>query len=158
MLMGIEMIETNRLTLPKAELISPCGGPLVDLMEPAESADELKVYAGRLPSLILTERSVCDLELLACGAFSPLAGFTGRDDYRRVIEEMRLADGHLFPIPITLPIDAHAEVRLDSDVALRNNKNELLAVMTVTEIFPWNRDEEALGVYGSKDLRHPLVA
>lgn len=152
------MIEENLLTLESAELISPCGGPLVDLVEPAESADELKKHAGRLPSLVLTERSVCDLELLACGAFSPLGGFMGREDYRSVIGEMRLAGGHLFPIPITLPIEANADVRLDHDVALRNNKNELLAVMTVEEIFPWSRDEEAIEVYGAKDLRHPLVA
>ena len=152
------MIETNLLTLETADLISPCGGTLVDLMEPVESAGELKAHAGRLPSLVLTERSTCDLELLACGAFSPLDAFMGREDYRSVVGQMRLAGGHLFPVPITLPINANAEVRLDRDVALRNNKNELLAVMTVEEIFSWSREEEAIEVYGTKDLHHPLVS
>src|ERR1043166_6345760 len=152
------MLDNNVLTLETAELISPCGGRLLDLMEPAETAAELKERAGRLPSLVLTERSTCDLELLTCGAFSPLDGFMRREDYRSVIGQMRLAGGHLFPVPIPLPIDPRAEGRLDHDVALRNNKNELLAVMTVEEIFPSNRDEEAIQVYGTRDLRHPLVA
>jgi sulfate adenylyltransferase len=146
------------LSLEAAELISPCGGRLVDLTQLVESAAELKEYASRLPSIVLTERSVCDLELLASGAFSPLDGFMGRDDYQSVLAGMRLAGGHLFPVPLTLPVDVGAEVRLDRDVALRSSKNELLAVMTVEEIFSWSLEDEAREVYGTRDLRHPLVA
>jgi sulfate adenylyltransferase len=152
------MIEDKTLTLATADLISPCGGRLVDLSEPAESADELKDYASRLPSIVLTERSACDLELMSCGAFSPLKSFMGREDYRSVLGEMRLTNGHLFPLPITLPVDENADLQLDRDVALRSSKNELLAVMTVEEIFPWNREQEASEVYGTTDLRHPLVS
>ena len=152
------MITDKLLTLKMADLISPCGGRLVDLSEPLESADELKNYANRLPSIVLTERSACDLELLVCGAFSPLDRFMGHEDYRSVLARLRLADGHIFPVPITLPVDLGTDVHLDRDVALRSSKNELLAVMTVEEIFPWSREEEASDVYGTTDLRHPLVA
>ncbi len=141
-----------------SKLIPPYGGELIDLLAPPEALDELKAYANRLPSLQLPERAVCDLELLAVGAFSPLDRFMGREDHQRVLDEMRLADGHLFPLPVTLPVDADAEVRLDSEIALRDRKNEVLAIMTVEEIYEWNRDETASKVFGSLDLRHPLVA
>ena len=146
------------LTLEAVDLISPCGDQLIDLTEPREMADELKAYAGHLPSVVLSERSACDLELLACGAFSPLDGFMGREDYQSVLGEMRLAGGHLFPIPVTLPVNPDADLHLDRDIVLRSSKNDLLAVMTVEEIFPWSCEEEAKAVYGTTDLRHPLVA
>ncbi|HEX5709398.1 MAG TPA: bifunctional sulfate adenylyltransferase/adenylylsulfate kinase [Pyrinomonadaceae bacterium] len=144
--------------LKNAELITPVGGRLVDLLVAEEEAGELKEHAGRLPSIQLSERSICDLELMATGAFSPLERFMGREDYRRVLEEMRLADGHLFPIPITLPVAEDAPVRLDDEVALRDSKNELLAVMRVEELYEWSLPEEAQRVFGTNDLRHPLVA
>jgi sulfate adenylyltransferase len=120
--------------------------------------DELKAWASRLPSLQLSERGVCDLELLATGAFSPLDRFMGREDHQRVLEEMRLASGHIFPIPITLPVDPGPDIRLGQTVALRSAKNELLAVLSIEEIYPWDRAEVAQKVFGTLDLRHPLVA
>jgi sulfate adenylyltransferase len=138
--------------------ISPYGGSLVDLMVGHEMLADLKAYANRLPSLQLSERSVCDLELLATGAFSPLDGFMSQADYQRVLDEMRLADGVIFPIPVTLPVEPDAALQLDRDVALRNAKNELLAVMTIEEIYPWDLAEVAQKVFGTHDLRHPLVA
>jgi sulfate adenylyltransferase len=139
-------------------LIPPYGGRLVDLMAPPEALDDLKARANRLSSLQLSERSVCDLELLATGAFSPLDGFMGHEDHQRVIEEMRLTNGYLFPIPITLPVDPGADIRLDQQIALRNARNELLAIMSVEEVYEWDRDEVAQQVFGTLDLRHPLVA
>ncbi|HYN89572.1 MAG TPA: bifunctional sulfate adenylyltransferase/adenylylsulfate kinase [Ardenticatenaceae bacterium] len=139
-------------------LIAPYGGKLVDLSVPAEAAEDLKGYASRLPSLQLSERSLCDLELLASGAFSPLDRFMGREDHQRVLDEMRLTSGHIFPIPVTLPVDTGAPIRLDGDIALRNAKNELMAVMTVEEIYEWDCDEVAGKAFGTQDLRHPLVA
>lgn len=139
-------------------LVPSCGGQLVDLMAPPEAAEELSALAGRLPSIQVDERAACDLELLATGGFSPLDRFMGRADYRCVLDEMRLAGGHLFPIPVTLPVEAGTALRLDSDVALRDAKNDLLAVMTVEEIYEWDRDEAAVRVFGTRDARHPLVA
>ena len=86
--------------------------------------------AQELPSIRLSDRSTCDLELLATGAFSPLDRFMGAEDYRRVVEEMRLANGNLFPIPVTLPVANDERVELDRDVALLDSRNEVLAVMT----------------------------
>jgi sulfate adenylyltransferase len=133
------------------------GGQLVNLLASQEAIDDLRSCAAQLPSLQLSERTLCDLELLAIGAFSPLDRFMTRADHERVLAEMRLADGQLFPIPVTLPIDADTEVHLDRDIALRSPKNDLLAVLTVDEIYAWDRDEVAANVFGTLDLRHPLV-
>lgn len=145
-------------TTVRTPLIEPCGGRLVDLIAAPEAAAELKEFAGTLPSIQISERAVCDLELLATGGFSPLDRFMGRADHDRVIEEIRLADGALFPIPITLPVDDDAPVELDRPIALRDAKNEILAILTVEEIYEWDRARVAEGVFGTTDPRHPLVA
>jgi sulfate adenylyltransferase len=138
-------------------LIPPYGGPLVDLVvDPVNGDRELARYAATLPSIRLSARSQHDLELLATGAFSPLDRFMGWRDYERVVREMRLADGTLFPIPITLPVEEKIEP--GADIALRSAKNEILAVLTVEEVFEWDREEEAARVAGTTDRRHPLVA
>jgi sulfate adenylyltransferase len=138
-------------------VIPPCGGRLVNLLVPDEAVAELKAYATQLPSLQLSERSMCDLELLATGAFSPLDGFMGRQDHNRVLDEMRLANGHLFPIPVTLPVQPSDDLRLDTDIALRTPKNDLLAILTVEEIYAWDHNEVADKAFATQDLRHPLV-
>ena len=140
-------------------LISPYGGgSLVNLLVPTEARDEVKCYASQLPSIQLSERTICDLELLATGAFSPLDRFMGQEDYQRVLDDMRLASGHLFPIPVTLPVEPGPAIRLDQDIALRDAKYNLLAVMTINEIYPWDHTEMARKVYRTIDPRHPLVA
>ncbi|HEX3252993.1 MAG TPA: bifunctional sulfate adenylyltransferase/adenylylsulfate kinase [Pyrinomonadaceae bacterium] len=140
------------------ELITPYGGELVNLLVQDHELAELRAYASRLPSLQISDRSACDLELLATGAFSPLDRFMGKKDYQSVLDEMRLSSGHLFPIPITLPVDDEIELREGQDVALRDAQNHLLAVITVEEIYEWNLAETARKVFGTQDVRHPLVA
>jgi sulfate adenylyltransferase len=144
--------------LSVSELIAPYGDKLVDLMVPAAALDELKAYANRLPSVQLTERAVCDLELLASGAFSPLDRFMGQADYQSVLDHMHLTSGQLFPIPVTLPVEPGPAVQVGQDIALRNAKNEVLAVMTVEEVYGWDLREAAQKAFGTQDLRHPLVA
>ena len=139
-------------------LIAPYGGRLVDLHVPATEAPALRAEAARLPSLQLSDRAVCDLELLASGAFSPLDRFMARADHDRVVGELRRADGTLFPIPVTLPITPETGLRLDGAVALRDSRNDLLAVMTVEEIYEWDWRTVAAEVLGTEDPRHPLVA
>src|SRR5215813_11507932 len=107
------------------KIIEPWGGKLVDLTVPQEVLPEALEHAKTLPVVRLSERALCDLELLATGAFSPLDRFMGAEDYRRVVVDMRLASGYLFPIPITLPVSSEDSVRLDSEVALVDAKNEL---------------------------------
>ena len=139
-------------------IITPYGEHLVNLVVPDAEYQEHKERAGRLPSLQLSERSVCDLELLAIGAFSPLDRFMGQHDYQSVVKTMRLASGHVFPIPVTLPVDPAPQIQIGQTVALRNAKNELLAIMTIEEMYPWDVTEVAQNVFGTTDLRHPLVA
>ncbi len=131
---------------------------LIELViQPEEFRDTFE-YAKTLPSVRLSERALCDLELLATGAFSPLDRFMGSEDYQRVVEEMRLADGHLFPVPITLPVGPDAPVKLDQEVALIDSRNEIVAAMTIEEIYEWDLVKTARGVFGANDERHPLVA
>jgi len=144
--------------LDNRQLITPYGGKLVDLIAPPEARESLRAQAVDLPSLQLSERAACDLELLATGAFSPLDRFVGQADYQRVIAEMRLTSGHVFPIPVTLPVERGPAIRLDNQVALRNLNNDLLAVMTIEEIYEWDREEASRSVFGTLDMRHPLVA
>jgi sulfate adenylyltransferase len=145
-------------TSTKIQLIKPFGGKLVDLLVPMEELQELKEYAGGLPSIQISNRAVCDLELLAVGGFSPLDRFMGEIDHQRVLNEMRLGSDHIFPIPITLPVSEDSGIELGQDIALRDSKNDLLAVMTVEEIYEWDRDEVCEKVFGTQDLRHSLVA
>ena len=140
------------------DLITPYGETLINLCESPESLTELKDFAGRLPSLQLSDRAVCDLELLATGAFSPLDRFMARADYLSVLEQMRLTSGHVFPIPITLTVEPDANLRLDQEIALRDSRNDLLAVMTIEEIYEWDPGVASRLVLGTQDKRHPLAA
>lgn len=144
-------------TTSRATLISPYGGELVDLMVPIEDLADARAYASTLPSLQISARAVCDLEMLATGAFSPLKQFMGEADYRGVVSEMRLADGTLFPMPITLPVPADAGLAVGTDIALRDSMNDLLAIMTIEELYPWDPATFAQHVLGTQDSKHPLV-
>ena len=141
-----------------AELIQPYGGKLVDLLAVGEERESIMSRATLLPRLQLTQRNLCDLELLATGAFSPLRKFMGKDDYLSVLESMRLANGTLFPIPITLTVAPNPNISEGAEIALADEHNDLLAIMRVEEIFQWNREQEAKLAYGTTDPRHPLVA
>lgn len=140
------------------ELIAPYGGRLVDLRISDPERQEVIEIAKRVPSVRLTSRAACDLELLATGAFSPLDRFMGEADYRRVCADMRLANGMVFPIPITLTVPDSDGLKIGQAVALRDANHDLLALLTIDEMFGWDRDAEARAVYRTADLRHPLVA
>jgi sulfate adenylyltransferase len=142
----------------KSRLIAPYGGQLTDLVVSDDEREALFSEANRLPSLQLTSRSLCDLELLANGGFSPLDRFMGQADYQRVLQEMRLADGTLFPMPITLTADPAKLPAIGSRIALRDARNNLLAVMDIEEVFEWDPRVEAEMVFGTIDSRHPLVS
>ncbi len=139
-------------------LIPPYGGTLVDLVVRGEEREALLAEAAHYPSLQITDRNLHDLELLAVGAFSPLDRFMGKADYQRVLTEMRLADGTLFPIPITLTIDKEALPTRAEWITLRDSRNDIIAVMRLEEVFRWNPEREARLVLGTTDPRHPLVA
>ena len=138
-------------------LVTPYGGRLVSLVVSGEEREELIQKAKHLLSIQLSPRSLCDIELLATGGFSPLDRFMGQSDYRSVLEEMRLADGTLFPVPITLPLQHPDGVPIGREIALRSPNNDLIAVMVVEELFEWDSWREAAQICGSTDSRHPLV-
>jgi sulfate adenylyltransferase len=123
-------------------------------------AAELRVGSRGWPSCELTPRQLCDLELLLNGGFSPLRGFMTRPDYERVCGEMRIADGTLWPMPIALDVTeatAH-EVRLGSELALRDAEGVMLAVLHVADVWKPDRTAEARAVFGTTSLSHPGVA
>ena len=105
-----------------SRLIEPYGGDLVNLLVPDAERESIISLAAQLPRIQLTQRSLCDLELLATGAFSPLKKFMGREDYLRVVHDMRLADGILFPIPITLPVASTHHLSPGAEIALADEK------------------------------------
>jgi len=139
-------------------LISPYGGQLVDLVLKGEEREEWLKKAGGFETVRLTPRQSHDLELLAVGAFSPLDRFMGSEDYQSVLDEMKLADGTVWPIPITLTIDKEDLPEQDHWVTLRDVHNQIMAVMRLDEVFRFNWKEEAEKVYGTLDLKHPMVS
>ena len=140
------------------KLIEPYGGTLVNLMVEGEEREELLSRSSRLPSIQISQRSLCDLELLATGAFSPLDRFMCKADYERVLTEMRLSDGTLFPIPITLALDEDALPSWGEQVTLSDARNNTIAVMQIEEVYHWDAQREARLVLGTTDPRHPLVS
>ncbi len=141
-----------------AHLISPYGGTLVNLVVDAARRLEITEKAKFLPSLQVSYRTQCDLDLLAVGALSPLDRFMGEKDYRSVLAGMRLANGILFPIPITLPVDDPKGIAIGNEIVLRSTENSILAIMKVEELYAWNLEEEAMAVAGTMDSRHALVS
>jgi sulfate adenylyltransferase len=141
-------------------LIAPHGGELVDLMASDERSEELRTKSRDWPSWDLTPRQVCDLELILNGGFSPLRGFMTRKDYDPVCKDMRLADGTLWPIPITLDISQELAESLGDGgkLALRDAEGVMLAVLHVEDIWELDRDQQAEAVYGTLDKAHPGVA
>ncbi len=144
--------------MAKAKLIPPYGGKLVNLVVEGEEREALIARASQLPSIKITMRNLCDLELIATGGFSPLTTFMGKADYERVLREMRLADGTLFPLPITLTADPKELPTVGEELALRNANFELIAVMRLDEIYHWDPETEAALAYGSTDSKHPMVS
>jgi sulfate adenylyltransferase len=141
-------------------LISPYGGSLGDLMAGRERREELRAASRDWPSWNLSARQVCDLELLLNGGFSPLPGFMCRADYDSVCRLMRLADGTLWPIPITLDVSEEAarELERGGKLVLRDPEGVMLAVLHVEESWRADKTEEALRVFGTASPEHPGVA
>lgn len=141
-------------------LIAPHGGPLVSLMADAGRVAELQSPRQDAPSWDLTPRQLNDLELLMNGAFSPLTGFMTKADYDNVCGEMRLADGTLWPMPVTLDLPAELAGSLDRGgmLDLRDPEGVLLGVLHVADVWQPDLEAEAQAIYGTTDPDHPGVA
>ena len=118
---------------------------------------ELKDQASNYPSLQLSDRHLCDLELIMNGGFNPLNGFMSKDDYESVIQNMRLNNGSLWPIPITLDVDDKfvSEISKSQKITLRDKEGFVLAVLNIEDIWQPDLELEAQSVFGTKDSEHP---
>ena len=132
-------------------------GPELWSLVSAKALDSLKNSAAAIPSWDLTERQLCDLELLLTGAFAPLSGYHSRADYESILRDLRLADGTLWPLPVVLDVsEAFAtQVEPGSSIALRDAEGVLLAAMDVTDKWSADREAEALALYGTAEASHP---
>jgi sulfate adenylyltransferase len=141
-------------------LVHPHGGVLIDRLAAPAEVEALRQRASKLPALTLDAREIADLELIATGAASPLTGFLGSADYRGVVERMRLADGTVWPLPLTLAVDEETAARLapGREAALHDAAGLLWGVLSVTEVFGRDPLEESRHVYGTEDPSHPGVA
>ncbi len=135
------------------------GGELVNLIVDGERAGVLKELSLDLSSITLKDDTACDLELLMNGGFSPLTGFMNQDDYESVLDEMRLKDGTLWPMPVCLDVSEAAAGRLEvgQRVALRDNEGFMLAVMKIESIWPIDKARESEILFGTGDPSHPGV-
>jgi sulfate adenylyltransferase len=133
--------------------------PIPELYVSHESAQKLKAEAAQLRSWDLTPRQICDLELLMNGGFHPLKGFLSEADYDSVVDRMRLADGTLWPIPVTLDVSEKfaGTVEPGEDIALRDQEGVILAILSVTDKWTPDKHREAERVFGADDLAHPAV-
>ena len=152
---------TNKFstTSPRTTMQQPNHAPIPELYVSYESAQKLKREAADLPSWDLSPRQICDLELLMNGGFSPLKGFLSEEDYNGVLDNMRLADGTLWPMPITLDVseDFADKLELGQDIALRDQEGVILGTMTVTDRWTPDKSREAEKVFGADDDTHPAV-
>ncbi|MFP4451178.1 MAG: bifunctional sulfate adenylyltransferase/adenylylsulfate kinase [Rhodosalinus sp.] len=151
---GILTVQTAR-TLPMQTHLAP----VPELYVSYDSAQKLKLEAADLPSWDLTARQTCDLELLMNGGFAPLKGFLSEADYDSVLESMRLSDGTLWPMPITLDVSEAfaATVEPGQDIALRDAEGVILAILSISDKWTPDKSREAIRVFGADDLAHPAV-
>jgi sulfate adenylyltransferase len=142
-----------------AKLIPPHGGVLVNRLESGPAREEKLREARHLPALELSERATADLECISTGVYSPLEGFMGEADYRSVVDDVRLANGLPWSIPVTLGVDGAfaSGLREGARIALARG-GQVLAAMTVTGIFRPDKRREALQVYRTEEAAHPGVA
>jgi sulfate adenylyltransferase len=142
------------------EIIRPHGGQLIDRVLRGSARDEAIDRARQAPRVTLSDVGLADLELISSGVFSPLTGFLGRADYERVVGEARLANGSLWPIPITLPLStAEArDLRDGEPVALHGPDGQLVGLLDLRERYEIDPRREAAEVYRTTDEAHPGVA
>jgi len=152
-------VTTTTAQTPQVQLIAPHGGRLINLLLEGPQWEKAKSEAQGLPQIKLTERQVADVELLTIGALSPLDGFMGQADYKSVIADTRLANGTVWPIPVTLGItDEQKEAIGKSGAVALIDNNQVLAILRISEIYSPDLAAESKGVYGTDEVKHPGVA
>ncbi len=142
------------------DAIAPHGGQLINRIATAEQKAEFLDKADHLPRIQLDERAVSDLVMIAIGGFSPLTGFMGQADYTRVVNEMHLANGLAWAIPVTLSVDEAVAAPLQAGglVRLDDSTGRFVGVLQLTEKYTYDKMHEALHVYRTNEEKHPGVA
>jgi len=145
--------------LVESSTIAPHGGNLVDRTAPDEDRRDLVREALGLPRVPLDARTLSDLQMIASGVFSPLEGFMLREDYESVVEDMRIANGLAWSIPVTLSVGEQTarSLREDAHVTLVDGTGEPVATMLLRERYPYDKEREARRVYRTTDREHPGV-
>ncbi len=141
------------------DAIAPHGGQLVNRIATPEQRAEFLSKADFLPQVQLDDRAVSDLEMIAIGAFSPLTGFMNQEDYDRTVTEMRLANGLVWSIPITLSVSEEVASPLKEGgfIRLDNSRGEFIGVLQLTQKYHYDKTREAINVYRTDDVKHPGV-
>ena len=141
------------------QLIEPHGGILCDLLIQGEKLNQLKKDSLHLESLTLNDRQLCDIEMLLNGSFSPLIGFLTEADYNSVVNNLHLSDGKIWPIPITLDVNEEfsKNITIGDKIVLRDHEGVAIAIMTVSDKWTPDKENEAELVYGTQDIGHPAV-
>ncbi len=139
---------------------TPHGGKLINRFVEAKEVDGLTKKSKALNKITLSAREISDLELISTGVFSPLEGFMGSADYTSVLQSMRLANGLPWSLPITLSVSDEEAKPLSEgkEVALQDESGLILAILHLEEIYTFDKEKEAVAVYGTNDLAHPGVA
>ncbi|MBI5286259.1 MAG: sulfate adenylyltransferase [Deltaproteobacteria bacterium] len=141
-------------------LIQPHGGKLVNRIVEGKEREALLGKMPNLKRVVLNDREVSDLEMIAIGGFSPLEGFMNREGYHSVMDNMKLTNGLPWTIPITLSVteEEAKSLKVGEDVALVDRDNTVLGVLHLEDKYPHDKEKEASQVYGTEDLAHPGVA
>ncbi|WP_438802411.1 sulfate adenylyltransferase [Fischerella thermalis] len=141
------------------EGIPPHGGQLVNRIATPEQKEVFLSKAEFLPRVQLDQRAVSDLEMIAIGGFSPLTGFMNQQDYDRVVAEMRLANGTVWSIPITLSVSEEVAASLTEGglVRLDNPEGRFIGVLELSQKYRYDKKQEAINVYRTDDEKHPGV-
>ncbi|MEA5549717.1 sulfate adenylyltransferase [Anabaena cylindrica UHCC 0172] len=141
------------------DAIAPHGGELVNRVATPAQKETFLSKADFLPQVTLDDRAVSDLEMIAIGGFSPLTGFMNQADYDRTVAEMRLANGVVWSIPITLSVteEVAAPLQVGGVVRLNNPNGEFIGVLELSEKYTYDKKREAINVYRTDDAKHPGV-
>ncbi|RMH87297.1 MAG: sulfate adenylyltransferase [Calditrichaeota bacterium] len=141
-------------------VIAPHGGELINRYVTGTERERLLEQAQTLPGIVLDDKNISDLEMIACGAMSPLTGFMTRREYTSVVEHMRLSNGLVWSLPITLAVDEETAetVQKADQVALRDPRGQVLALLNVEEVYTYDKQQEAQQVFRTTDEKHPGVA
>jgi sulfate adenylyltransferase len=142
-----------------SDRIAPHGGTLVNRIATLDQRQEFFDKAEVLPRVQLSDRSISDLQMIAIGALSPLKGFMNEADYRSVVKQMRLSNGLPWSVPITLSVteEVAAPLKAGTLVRLDTPAGEFVGLLELAEKYHYSKEEEALNVYRTDDLKHPGV-